>query len=105
MPDAYRILLAKQAASDLERIFGYVASQAPDAAPALVRKVLDSVENLRTFPHRTVVDGQSARVPHPVRSLPCESYMVYFRVLDAQRVVRIVRVRHGAQRPLRRYPR
>jgi plasmid stabilization system protein ParE len=105
MADEYRILLSKQAAKDLQRIFGYIAGQSPDAAAALVGKVLGSVENLQIFPHRTVVDGQSERVPHPVRSLPCGSYMVYFRVLDSQRVVRIVRVRHGARRPLRRYPR
>lgn len=33
---------------------------------------------------------------HPVRSLPIRPYVVYFRVLDDDRVVRILTIRHGA---------
>ena len=55
------------------------------------------------IPHRTVVPGQPENDPHPVRSLPVGSYVVFFRIFDEHHVVRVLRVRHGGQRPLDRF--
>jgi plasmid stabilization system protein ParE len=38
-----------------------------------------------------------------VRSLPVPPYMVFFRVDDKLLVIRILRIRHGARKPLRRF--
>jgi toxin ParE1/3/4 len=99
----YRILLAKRAAKDLEAIFEHIAGDSPSNARGMVERILSAIEHLKDFPHRTVVEGQPAGSKHPIRSLPVESYMVFFRVIDEHRVVRILRVRHGAQRRLKRY--
>ena len=104
MPDAYRILLAKRAADNLQAIFDHVAKDSPDNAARLVEGILSALENLALFPHRTVVEGQSANSKHPVRSLPVGSYLIFFRVLDEHRVVRIVRVRQGRRRRPKRVP-
>ena len=48
--------------------------------------------------HRTVVEDQDPRLKHPIRSLPVESYVIFFRVIEEHAVVRILRVLHGAQR-------
>lgn len=61
-------------------------------------RILDALEPLKQFPHRTVVERQNRKLRHPVRSLPVPPYIVYFRVLDDQRVIRVLHVRHGARR-------
>jgi plasmid stabilization system protein ParE len=35
--------------------------------------------------------------------MPVQSWIVFFRVLDQHHVVRVLRVRHGARRRLKRY--
>jgi len=50
------------------------------------------------FPPRTVVERQDRKLRHPVRSIPVRPYIVYFRVLDEDYVVRVLHVRHGARR-------
>jgi plasmid stabilization system protein ParE len=62
----------------------------------LVEQILDDIESLKIFPHRNVVQPARGANP-PLRSLPLGSYVVYFRVLEETRVVRVARVRHGAQ--------
>jgi plasmid stabilization system protein ParE len=103
MPDKFRILMRKQAATDLEKIFTKIAKNSPQAAPAFIERILDALDSLEIFPHRNVVEGQKPETDHPVRSLPVPPYLVFFRVLDHQRVVRILRIRHGARRPLKRF--
>ena len=40
------------AATDLERIAGYLFSHAPDRAPRLIRSIYEAPETLLSFPHR-----------------------------------------------------
>jgi toxin ParE1/3/4 len=103
MPEEYRIILTKRVASDLEKIFDTIAKDSSENASAFVDRILDSIETLKVFPHRNVVDGQDPRAENPVRSLPVQSYLVFFRVLDAQKAVRILRVRHGSRKALKRF--
>lgn len=74
MSDPYRIILSKRVATELERIFRRVAKDSPQNAPGLVKKLLDAIEGLKAFPHRTVVEGQRPGVRRPVRSLPVNPY-------------------------------
>jgi toxin ParE1/3/4 len=103
MARRYRILLSKRVASDPERVFDHIAKDSPEAAAKTVDRILRSIERLKLFPHCNVVAGQSARLKYPVRSLPVPPYVVFFRVIDAQGVVRVVQVRHGAQRRPKRF--
>jgi plasmid stabilization system protein ParE len=87
-------------AGDLDAIFAYISKDSPHNASKFVARLLGAIEQLKNFPHRTIVEGEGSRSVMPVRSLPTEGYVVFFRVDDQQHVVRIVHVRHGArQRP------
>jgi plasmid stabilization system protein ParE len=103
MPDKFRIIMRKQAATDLEKIFTTIARSSPQSAPEFIERILDAVDGLEIFPHRNVVEGQKPNKRGPVRSLPVPPYLVFFRVVDSQRIVRILRIRHGARRPLKRF--
>jgi plasmid stabilization system protein ParE len=103
MSDRYRILLAKRVSADLSAIFEHIAKDSRRNAGRMVGRILDAIEGLKIFPHRNVLEGQHPRVKHPVRSLPVGAYMIFFRVEDGPKVLRVLRVRHGAQRRLKRY--
>jgi toxin ParE1/3/4 len=81
-----------------------MAKNSPQNALKMVNRILKAIEGLNAFPHRNVVAPQKRRLKHPVRSLPVQSYIIFFRVIEKSRTVRILHVRHGARRRPRRFP-
>jgi len=69
-----------------------------------VERVLQSIELLETLPHRTVVERRSDKIKYPVRILPIGRYLIYFRVLENDLLVRILTIRHGARRRIKKFP-
>jgi plasmid stabilization system protein ParE len=102
---SFRIIFMPRAFSELKAIHSYIAADSPQNAPTMVERILDALESLKTLPHRTRVKGRSRRERNPVRSVPVWPYIIYFRVLDNQEVVRVVRIRHGARQQPRRFDR
>ena len=78
MPSSYQIRLSNRAAADLNGIFDYIAVRSPQNAARVIARILASIELLKTLPHRTIVKTQS--VERKVRSLPVQSWIVYFEV-------------------------
>jgi plasmid stabilization system protein ParE len=103
MGEPYRLILSPQASADLIRLHSYISRDSADNAAKTVERILNAVEGLRTVPHRTVMERQSRKIRHPVRTLPVGAYVVYFRSLDDERVVRVLTIRHGARRRPRRF--
>jgi plasmid stabilization system protein ParE len=99
----YRVILTPRAGADLRGIYDYIAADSPRNAVSVIAKILDALESLKQFPHRTIVDHASVPGKPPVRSLPVLRYVVYFQVWDEHQVVRIVHVRHGARHRPRRF--
>ena len=103
MADAYRFIISPEASENLQSINAYIALDSPQNAARMVERILAAIETLGILPHRTVLERQSRKVKHPVRSLPVKPYMVYFRVLDEEQTIRILTIRHGARRRPRRF--
>lgn len=99
----YRLIITPRAGRDLERIHEYISKDSPQNADAMISRILDALELVKQFPHRTIVEHQSPKIRYPVRSLPVWPYVVCFRVLDDQSVVRVLHVRHGARRQPKRF--
>ena len=99
----YRIIISPRAGTDLKRIYDHIARNSPANAATVIQRLLDALDNLKELPHRTMLQRPSHRIRHPVRSLPIPPYVVFFRAIDDDRVVRILTVRHGAQRRPRRF--
>jgi plasmid stabilization system protein ParE len=99
----YRVIITPRAGGDLEAIYDYIARESAQNAATMITRILDALEPLKQFPHRTVVERQDHKLRHPVRSLPVSPYIIYFRVLDDDRVIRVLHVRHGARRQPRRF--
>ena len=103
MAAPYRVIISPAAGKDLEDIFDHIGTASPRNAPAFVKRLLDGIDRLEDFPHRNVVGGHRRGLRQPVRSLPVKPYIVFFRVIEADHVVRVLRVRHGARRRPRRF--
>ena len=98
MPQHYRVLMMPEAAADLTGIFDHVERDSPQNARALVEALIDAIDSLTHFPHRYKVH-RTARDPNRVvRSMPAPPHVVYYRVIEQHRVVRVLTVRHGARR-------
>ena len=99
MQGLYRAIISPEASSDLSALHAYISRISPDNAAKMVERILAGIESLRVLPHRTMFAGQSAKVRHPVRTLPVKPYVIYFRALDDDKVIRILTIRHGARLP------
>jgi plasmid stabilization system protein ParE len=98
----YRVIISKKAAADLQSISDEISKDSPNNAAGMIERILKSIDLLEIFPHRTLVPGQNPKLKHPARSLPVDPYVVYFRILEESRTVRITQIRHGARRPPKR---
>jgi plasmid stabilization system protein ParE len=94
----FRLIFMPKAAADLRDIQDYIARDSRKNAEQMIARILDALESLKEFPHRTVAERQNRRLKHPTRTLSVKPYVVYFRVIDEWRAVRILHVRHGARK-------
>src|ERR1700724_958695 len=94
--DPYRLILSPRAYADLADIHDYISRDSVDRASVMIGRILDSIEALTLAPHHNI--AEKIKGPRPTRTLPVQSYIVYFEVLEADHAVRVLRIRHGAQR-------
>jgi plasmid stabilization system protein ParE len=69
----------------------------------MVERILAAIETLKLAPNRTIYKQKSRKLDRPVRSLAVSSYIVYFYMIDDERIVRILTIRHGARRKPSRF--
>jgi len=82
------------ALTDLEGIRRYIGNFNPDAARDMAERIIEAADSLATFPYRgRLVPGTPLR-----ESTIARPYIIRYRV-NPDRVV-ILRVRHGARRPM-----
>lgn len=101
--DEYRVIITPRAGKDIERIHAYILRDSPQNADAMIRHLLDAMEGLRQFPRRMIVVPQRNGLRELVRSLPVWPHVIYFRLTESRHLVEILHVRHGAQRPPKRF--
>jgi plasmid stabilization system protein ParE len=94
---------SKTAYRDLSSIHRHVERSSPANAARLVSEIMDAIDGLQLFPNRNIVESQQPPKKGPVRSLPVLPYMIFFRVEDKTRIIRILRIRHGARKPIRKF--
>ena len=98
MPPVFHLILSPEATANLQEIHEHIRISSPQNAARMVDRILNVIEKLGDFPHRNVVEYQSKKLKHPVRSIVVKPYLIFFRVIESQQVVRILSVRHAARR-------
>lgn len=100
--ETYRVIIMPRVASDLAEIHKYIAKDSEQNAAATIGRIVAAIDSLAQTPHRTIVEeSRKKTLRYPARSLPVPPYIIYFRVLEDKKAVRVTHVRHGARRPPR----
>jgi plasmid stabilization system protein ParE len=70
---------------------------------SMAARIMGAIESLQSVPHRAELAQRQAGLKYLVRSLAVRPYIIYFRAIDDEKVVRDLRIRHGARRALRKF--
>ena len=97
MPAHYRVIISPHAIDDLEGILDYVAQNSPANAVKLIDRLIAEAESLELFPRRFSL-ARADPSYGPLRSMPSPPFRIIYEIIEAQRTVRVLAIRHGAQR-------
>ena len=106
----YDILMSELAEADVEVIFERLLLRSPNSAAQFRDGIEDAIASLSLMPNRCAVAPDNKQLEHPMRQLVYRygttAYRILFSVFetkdDASGLVRVLRVRHGAQQHLGR---
>jgi plasmid stabilization system protein ParE len=101
----YRVVLTPEADADLRMSYRYIRKHAPHAARSWIRRARLSIKTLSLHPERCPLAPESTSFDEPIRELLFGSgnrgtYRFLFVVLDEEKSVYILHVRHGSRLPL-----
>ena len=103
MPDLYRVIISPRASADLEEIYEYIVKDSPQNAGEVVDRLLAAIDALEMLPYRYNVAPVGKRRPsRDARLMPVPPFRIYYRVVEDERVVRIVAVERGSRGGRRR---
>src|SRR3954466_15971507 len=105
MNDAYDVRITAEASADLLAIHTYIRKHSEQNAAEMIERLLSAIDALDRLPHRYNMHRRSDKPDQIIRSMPVSPFVVYYRVLEDDRVVRILTVRHDARRKPRRFRR
>lgn len=95
----YSVLLTPEAETRLLHAFQHIQQDSPEIAERWLREVYVKIEALATLPRRCAVAREQPYFPdRELRQLIHHSHRVIFEVHDATSTVRVLYVRHGAER-------
>lgn len=97
----YRVIIADDALADARNCLSYIAveEQMPETAQKWWIKALAAIDTLEFMPHRCSYAPENEVSKHTIRVLRVDNCLFLFRVVEENKTVRILRLRHGRQLP------
>lgn len=93
----YEVVVQPVAEAELEEAYRYIWKDSPERAARWRRQVLAKAESLNRWPARCPLAPESDAFAFEIRHIVVGRYRLLFTVLEAQRQVHIVHIRHGAR--------
>jgi len=103
MPETYRVIIVAEAIDNLNGILEYIKQDSPQNAAKTFNRLWSHCQSLAILPRRHEVHQHRKASALTVHSMPVPPFIVYYRVDDHARTVRVISVRHGAQKQPRRF--
>jgi len=97
---AFKIALAEAAFRDIDEATAFIAHDSPDQARAWLAGIFPIIDSLQSLPKRYAVIPEAAALARELRSVHYHSHRIVYEVDESAQTVYIVRVYHGARRPL-----
>jgi plasmid stabilization system protein ParE len=99
---AYLVNLTARAQRDLARLYGEIHAEHSDAALKWYRGLKKAILSLEEQPNRCPVTPESGKLRHLLFGNRPHIYRVIYRVLEKQKQVEVLHIRHGARRSFKR---
>jgi len=93
----YRVKIMPRAQRDLLSLYQSIGARSSDAALNWYRGLRKAIRRLRSNPRRSPVTPENTGVRHLLYGDKPHVYRVIYRVLERQKEVDILHVRHGAR--------
>jgi len=97
---AYSVKASPTAESDISSAYSYLAERAPEAATRWLRLMRTVAASLKEMPGRCPIAPETTGMGVEFRHLLFGRYRIIFKILEEEKIVYIVTVRHGARRKL-----
>ncbi len=95
---AYRVNITLRAERDFTELYQEVNADESQAALKWYRGLKEAVLSLEVYPNRCPVTPEKSQLRHLLYGNKPYVYRVIFRVLERQKQVNILHIRHGARR-------
>ncbi|AIE85974.1 type II toxin-antitoxin system RelE/ParE family toxin [Fimbriimonas ginsengisoli] len=97
---AYRVEATFQAARDIEEAIAYIGEDSVSAARKWHSELQELIQSLEEMPARFPIIAEADILKRPYRSAHHYSHRVIFRIDEGEKKVYVVRLYHGARKPL-----
>ena len=95
---AHLVSITPRAERDLAHLFEHINAEHSDAALKWYTELKRAILTLEEHPHRCPVTPESGQLRHLLYGHKPHVYRVIYRVLEKQKQVQILHIRHGRQR-------
>jgi plasmid stabilization system protein ParE len=101
--DVYQVIVSPKARKQIHEITDFVRAESEQGAAMLTEKFEEAIDSLDILPRRRPVREPRRNSAKTTYGVVVYSYLIYYRVDDAKKIVRITDIRHGARRQPRRF--
>jgi plasmid stabilization system protein ParE len=98
---AYVVNITSRAERDLAHLYRRINAEYSDLALKWYRGLKEAILSLEKQPNRCPVTRKSDKLRHLFYGLKPHIYRVIYRVLEKQKLVEVLHIRHGARRKLK----
>jgi toxin ParE1/3/4 len=98
---AYLVNITSRAERDLARLYEEINAEHSDAALKRYRGLKDAILSLEERPNRCPVTPEKNQFRHLLHGHKPHVYRVIYRVLERQKHVEVLHIRHAARRRLK----
>jgi toxin ParE1/3/4 len=93
----YRVRIMPRAERDLSGIYDWIGAHSSDAALIWYRGLRDAIRTLRNEPNRGPRAPEDRTLRHLLYGSKPHVYRVIYRILERQKQVDVLHIRHGAR--------
>ena|ERR1700737_3037 len=98
---AYVVNITTRAERDLDHLYGKINAEHSEAALKWYRGLKEAIISLEDHPNRCPVTRKKDGLRHLLYGHKPNIYRVIYRVLEKQKLVEVLHIRHGARRKLK----
>jgi plasmid stabilization system protein ParE len=94
----YEVIVTPEAEAGIVSAFEYINDRSPENAAKWLRGLYREIDTLETTPDRCSFARENEYLEGTLRQLLFKSHRIIFRVEQAEKIVRVLYVRHGKQK-------